>query len=212
MEYYAILLATMVFATDPSDPLFQAWRGRQALRNVECTTMPQAQASELYPGQVPPPAPRTSNLTKIDAMVCKQRMQPWGQRPARDELILNDLSTTTGALVQGALAYGGPQTVWRVDAFYPSADVTRRIADAARTALVERGARVKSQAPLLAPADNVVLRELPLAQALPVACARYAAEGALGVDEAFLAVAIVDPQESELHAGVCINGGWKWLQ
>ena len=31
-------------------------------------------------------------------------------------------------------------------------------------------------------------------------------------EEAFLAVAVLRPQETQLHAGLCQNGGWRWLR
>lgn len=204
-----LMSAVLLFVDNPADPIFQ---GRRAVRNLDCTRMPQAQAHALYPGRVPEPAPRTQTLTDIDALVCKRRIIAYDERPARDELILTTLRQTTAALTQAAVALGKRETLWYVDAFYPDARISSRIAVAARTELVERGARVSNKVPVLAAGDLLVLRDLRVPDAFPLACTRYAAEQLLNDHEALLAITLVDDRESQLHAGVCLDGQWQWLR
>ncbi|MGQ0505940.1 MAG: hypothetical protein ACT4TC_11560, partial [Myxococcaceae bacterium] len=109
-----------------------------------------------------------------------------------------------------SLERGAPQ--WHVDAFYPQTAVASKIAVAARTALVEHGQRVSDRVPVLAPGDIAVLSRLSPKEVYPLACKRFFAEGALEDGDAFLAVMIIDPRETQLHAGVCRFGQWKWLR
>ena len=135
-----------------------------------------------------------------------------GERPARDEAILETLRKSTGDIVQAATAQAGSEKIWHVDAFYPQVDVATKIAVATRTELAERGKKVSDRVPVLTAGDIAVLSRMEPPKAYPVACARYFAEGVLGENDAFLAVMIVDPQETQLHAGLCIDGTWKWFR
>lgn len=207
-----LLMPLPFIASHATDPAPGVWAGRQEARNLECTRMSQAQAHQLYPDDVPEPAPRTMTLTRVDALVCKPRMLPFGQRPSRDEAILSTLGRQVGALTEIALALGGPDTTWYVDAFYPEPRVSSKISVAARTDLAERGRRVSDRVPLLAAGDLAVLRDLAPKDAYPLACQRYFAEHVLGENEAFLGLMLLDPRETQLHAGVCMGGHWRWLE
>ena len=212
-ELYALLLAVLTLPYPGSDPALEAWKGRRALRSLECERVPQAQAHKLRPGRVPEPAARGETLLSADALVCSRRLVPYGEHPARDELILSSLRERISAITQSAIALGNAATNWHVDAFYPDVDVGMRIAAAGRTDLAERGLKVSNQVPLLAAGDLLVLRTLDIREAMPLACERYFAEGSMtGADDAFLGIALVDAHESQLHAGVCINRTWRWLR
>lgn len=207
-----LLMPLPLLADRVADPAPGLWHGRQEVRELECTRMTQAQAHELYPVQVPEPAPRTGNLSELDALVCTRRILRQGERPARDEVILSSLRQSVGEITDVAGAVGSSDTTWHVDAFYPEPRVASKISVAARTALAERGYRVSDRVPLLAAGDLSVLRELSPKDAYPLACARYFAEQSLGEKDAFLGIMIVDERETQLHAGVCRGGQWRWLR
>ncbi|MDP2345288.1 MAG: hypothetical protein Q8O67_30370 [Deltaproteobacteria bacterium] len=208
-----LLILGLITLTDHAgDPVQQAWKGRQESRQLECERMSQAEAHERYPADVPRTHPRATALVKIDAVVCRRRLIRYGERDARDELILSSLGQDVGELARQAAALGGPTTRWHVDAFYPQPQIVQKIATAARSTLAASGHLVSSQAPMLAAADSVILNNMSMADALPVACQRFFAEGTLGADDAWLALTLIRPQESQLHAGACINGAWRWLR
>jgi hypothetical protein len=212
-EIGALLLVVLTLPYPGSDPALRAYRdGRTAVRDLECDRVPQVEAHKLHPARVPEPAPRGDAFMQYEAMVCSRRLLPWGEHPARDELILDNLSTSIAGLVQPALGLGDKDTVWTVDAFYPDVDVTARIVGAARAELAQRGVNVSNTVPLLAAGDLLVLRRLDVKQAMPVACSRFQAEGSLGEHDAFIGLALVDGHESELHSGICQNGTWRWLR
>jgi hypothetical protein len=206
------LAAMFALSDHAADPAQQAWRGRQEGRQLDCTRMSQAAAHERHPAAVPPPTMRGTALQELDALVCERRMVRYGTRNDRDELVLSTLHAEVTALAQQAMAGTAPATRWLVDAYYPQPEVARKIANATRTTLAAAGQQVSSQPPLLAAADVAILHGLPIADALPWACRRLAAEGTLEATDAFLAVALVRAQETQLHAGICQQGGWRWLR
>jgi hypothetical protein len=147
-----------------------------------------------------------------DALSCTRRFMRIGERPARDEAILSSLRQSVGDITQSANALEAGELTWHVDAFYPQPAVAAKISVAARTALVERGRKVSDRVPVLAAGDIAVLWKLPPNRAYPLACARYFAEGVLTERDVFLGVMLVDERETQLHAGLCARGEWKWLQ
>jgi hypothetical protein len=180
-------------------------------RRFSCERMTQARAHELHPGRVPEPGPRTGALNQGYAFVCVPRELPIDFRAPREEAILSNLSTTIAALTESAVA-AVPNAHWTVDAFYPDRVMTAKLATAARTRLAERGAHVTNGVPLLAAGDLLVMRTMTIDKKFPVACRRFHDEGSLGPDDAFLAIVLVDSRETDLHAGICVNGNWRWLQ
>jgi hypothetical protein len=195
-------------AYDPSPGIFQS---KEEARNLECTRLSQAEAHERFPGQVPePPARETVAVT--DALVCTRRFLKIGERRARDEAILSSLRESVGDITQTASALEEGELTWHVDAFYPEPAVAAKISVAAKTDLVERGRKVSDRVPLLAAGDLAVLWKMPPSQAYPLACARYFAQGVLKERDVFLGVMIVDSRETQLHAGLCVRGEWRWLQ
>jgi hypothetical protein len=209
-----MLLMPMPALTDRiHDPAPGVWNSKTEVRNLECTRMTQARAHELYPGTVPEPAPRISgNLMEVDALACTPRIIRAGERPARDEVILSSLSGLVREITEVASAHGDANTRWHVDAYYPEPRVASKISVAARTDLAERGHKVSDRVPLLAAGDLDVMRSLPAKDAYGLACTRFYAQKSLGEDDAFLAIAIVDDRETQLHAGVCRRGQWQWVR
>jgi hypothetical protein len=196
-------------ATDPSPGFFQS---KADARNLDCARLSQAKAHQLHPGQVPDVPARDLAGGSSDALVCAARIMRQGERPARDEAILSSLRQTVGEITQIASALHPEEITWHVDAFYPDTAVAAKIAVAARTDLAERGRRVSDRVPLLAAGDIAILGRMSPREAYPVACARYLAHQALGAEDAFLGLMIVDPRETTLHAGICLRGEWRWLR
>lgn len=213
----AMLLAVPLLAGGAYDPLPGLFRTKEDARNMDCRRLTQAAAHERYPGRIPEPAGRALAGSTSDVLACERRFVRLGERPARDEVILTSLRETAGEIVQGALAQdagtaSGSELTWHVDAFYPQMEVAAKIAVAARTELAERGHRVSDRVPLLAAGDIAVLSRLPPKEAYPAACSRYFAEGVLTDGDAFLGVMIVDPNETQLHGGLCVRGKWTWFR
>jgi hypothetical protein len=193
-----------------ADPASGMWAGKEDVRNMECVRVSQEQGHAQHPGQVPDvPARRTAD--QEDALLCTRRIMSHGERSARDDQILSDLGRSVGEIADAAAALAGDVT-WHVDAFYPEPRVASKIAVAARTSLAESGRRVSDRVPLLAAGDLAVLGRLPPKDAFPLACARYFAEGSLGAGDAFLALMLLDARETQLHAGLCVEGRWRWLR
>lgn len=209
---FALLLPLLPFLSDADvDPASRFWLGRQHLRTYACDFTTHAEAHERYPGRVPEPPPRFVTARETHAMICLPPILPEGVKGPRDELVLDGLKARMDALASRALVALEADVRWVVDAYYPSPRVSVRIATAARAALAERGLPVSNRAPLLAAGDLLVMRELSLVRAFSLACQRYAAEGGLADDEALLAVVLPDPRASELVAGVCHQGRFRWL-
>ena len=205
------LIPLPVYVTRASDPAPGVWQTRQDARNYECVTLDQARAHELYPSQVPElPARRTG--FDHDALVCSARYLKLDERPARHEAILATLRASTTELAQAAGSAVTEDLLWHVDAFYPDVAVGAKIAVATRMELAERGHKVSDRVPILGAGDVSVLSTLPAAKAYPLACARYFAEHSLSDHDALLGLMVVDPRETQLHAGVCVHGAWKWLR
>jgi hypothetical protein len=105
-----------------------------------------------------------------------------------------------------------PGATWLVDVHYPEPTVAGKIAFATKVALVQRGIAVSDRMPSLAAGDVRVLSGMGPTEAYPVACQRYRAEGALADGQVLLAVTLLHPQETQLHAGVCAGGVWRWVR
>jgi len=194
-----------------ADPIHSAFIERKNARAFECERLSQAEAHERYPGRVPETNARAQTLMQIDALVCKRRILSDDKREPRDALILDELSKNIGELTQLATAYA-PNKRWYVDAFYPDKRMTQKIANATRTAMVSRKQKVSDIAPLLTAGDILVLRSFDMKDAIALACQRFYDEGTLGKDDAFLALALLHANESQLHAGVCTQEGFRWLR
>ncbi len=207
-----LLMPSLVVAERAFDPSHAMFVNKADARNMECERLTHQRAQELYPGQVRPTPARVIDQ-RVEALACRQRYVRWGERSARDELILSSLRRSVGEIAEsaGALADGSDLT-WHVDAFYPDSLVAQKISIAARTELAEKGRRVSDRVPMLAAGDLAVLRGMPPQDAYRIACKRYFDQQSLGEKEAFLGIMLVDPRETQLHAGVCMGGQWRWLQ
>jgi len=209
-----LLAASAVLGACLHDPAPGLLTSRSSTRSLECARVSRERAAELYPAEVPePPARGYLGLGENDALVGSRRFLSPDERPARDEAILSSLSQAAAEIAQAAVSpRASEDLLWHVDAFYPEPAVARKIAVAARTELAQRGRRVSDRVPLLAAGDILVAGRLPASKAYPLACERYFAERALSEREAFLGVMILDARETQLHAGACVRGEWRWLQ
>lgn len=206
---WCVALMLGACANNPASP----FSTRREARSLACRRLPEVEASEQYPGQVPAPMARGANWRDVTAMVCERTILEPDERGRRDEALLGELSSSVDELVYMARsAESSGDGVWHVDAFYPDEKVASKIAVAARTTLVAQGARVSDRVPVLAAGDVMVLTRLRLKEALPLSCARYFAEGSLGNGERLLALMILDARETALHAGLCRDGEWRWLR
>ena len=102
--------------------------------------------------------------------------------------------------------------VWLVEANVPTAPLGTKIAFATKAALMRQGLAVSDRTVTLGAGDVDVLTRLPPLAAYPAACRRYADGGSLRPGDALLFVMVLDPRETMLHAGLCIDGGWTWLR
>lgn len=206
-----ILVQLTLFSGRPYDPAPGLWQDKSEARNLDCERVSRQRAHELHPGEVPAMPARMGNL-ESDALLCTRRIMRAGERPDRDEVILSSLRQSVGALVEVASALEPGPITWHVDAFYPQPEVAAKISVAARTGLAEQGRQVSDKVPLLAAGDIAVLSRMEPREAYPLACKRYFAQHALGPNDAFLGIMLIDARETQLHAGLCVNGGWRWLQ
>lgn len=206
------LLAPVIvgLAHDPAPGLTQS---KVEARNLICARQGEAVTRRQHPGSVEEPRPR-GDFLESDVVACQGRLVAYGDRPDRDELILSELQASATDIVQAAVALGprvGIRT-WLVEAFYPDAAITGKITFAVKTALVERHQQVSDRVPILAAGDILVLGTTPAAQAYPLACRRYHAQGSVGPGEALLGVVLLHARETALHAGLCVDGVWQWLR
>jgi hypothetical protein len=228
-----LLYGLFLYSDVVDDPVHSAWLGQTEARRYECERLSQAEAHRRYPARVPPTNARSSAIFEIDALACQARVVEDGARSPRDEVILHKLSDDVAELTALAAKSVDADTTWIVDAYYPDPNMVRKIAGASRVALAERGQRVSDAPPRFTAGDVEVLRTLPMREAIPHACRRWyalrdepasAAGMAGGSDEggraradaidktAFLAVALLHAHESQLHAGVCQRGEFRWLR
>ena len=205
------LIQLAVSSGRPYDPAPGIWHGKSESRNLDCSRMSQQRAHELHPGEIPALPARLANQ-ESEALVCTRRIMRNGERPERDEIILASLRESVGELAEAASALGQGGLTWHVDAFYPQPEVAAKISVAARTELAEQGRRVSDKVPVLAAGDIVVLGRMAPKDAYPLACKRYFAQRALGENDAFLGIMLIDERETQLHAGLCLKGEWRWLR
>ena len=206
-----LLVQLSMFAGRPYDPSPGIWHGKAEGRNLDCSPLSQQRAHELHPGEIPAPLARLNNQ-ESEALICTRRIMRNGERPDRDEVILASLRTSVGEIAEVASALGQGELTWHVDAFYPQPEVAGKISVAARTELAEQGRRVSDKVPVLAAGDIQVLGRMAPKDAYPLACKRYFEQHALGDDDAFLGIMLVDERETQLHAGLCLDGEWRWLR
>ena len=209
-----IFLSLVLLASSTSKDPAPGWnRTVSEARNMDCERLDGATASRRYPGRIQAPGARGDNIER-SALVCRERIMAEGLRPAQDEAVLTGLDAAVSgfAAAAGSLRPDLAERTWLVEAHYPSAPVSSKIAFAAKNALNRQGLQVSDRALVLSAGDVYALTRLDPTEAWPAACRRYAATGALGDGDALLAVVMMDARETALHAGICEQGRWVWLQ
>lgn len=199
-----------VAAADPAPDLIDT---RTRARTLECERLTPERTARTYPGQIASPGPPRDDAER-SVVVCTQRVAPPGLRSDTDEAILSSLEERASELALAAASVRPDlaERTWLVEAYLPSAAVEAKVAFATKNALVRQGLGVSDRAPTLAVGDIGVLTRMEPLAAYPAACQRYAATGSVGADDALLAVLRVDPRETELHGGLCVDGHWTWLK
>ena len=213
MEWYILLsLVLMPFVYGP-DPARGFLRTREQSYNLDCELMSAQTGAQRYPGQVPTARPRGEFIERR-AVSCKERLMAPGVRSPQDDAILLSLEAMVSELAT-AVTSSRPDLAdrtWLVETHYPSGQVAGKISFATKNALVAQGLLVSDRTPILGVGDVEVITRMAPEQAYAAACTRYAATGSIGADDVLLAVVSLDPRETILHAGVCVDGYWAWLR
>jgi hypothetical protein len=213
MGLLTLIWLTLLKATgadaDPAPGLFNS---KAQSRAYECERLDIAEAHREHPGEVRAPGPRGEYIDR-SALVCTEKLVRPGLRNEQDEAILASLDERASEL--GSLAGLRPdlsEKTWLVEAYYPNPQVASKVSFATKNALVSQGLLVSDRTPILGFGDMDVITRLPPEQAYAAACQRYSDNGSLGPDDALMGVVLLDPRETQLHAGVCANGSWSWVQ
>lgn len=209
---FLICLLILPFVIRP-DPAAGLRHNKDFARRYECSSVSAEVGDARRPGQVEVSAPR-GDYVERSAVICTERLLRPGLRAPRDEAILSRMDALTAELASSAAGRRpdlGART-WLVETYYPSAAVSSKLAFATKNALMAQGLKVSDRAPVLSAGDVEVLTRLDPEAAYPAACLRYASLGGLDGDHALLAVMSLDSRETILHAGLCADGAWTWIQ
>jgi len=208
-----LLLSGLMPFLAPAWPAPGLFRSRARVRRLDCERLTTEAALSRYPGEIDPEPPRGAYAER-EVVRCHPRLLPPGVRAPRVEALLRDLerhaSTVAGRV--GSLGANGTARTWLVEAHDPEVQVVGKLRFAVQNALLEQGLAVTDRTPRLGLADVDVITRLPPSQAYAAACRRYAENGSLGPGDALVALVNRDRRETGLHAGVCVDGGWTWLQ
>jgi len=208
--YLILAIIAAIVAPDPASELFYS---KERTRRLSCEQVSLDQALQELPGRVRARRPR-GDFVERDVQICRERVLRRGLRAPRDEAILDHLSQLTPDLVSAATTSRPDlaDATWLVQVHYPNPQVASKIDFAAKNALVGEGKLVSDRTPLLSATDLRVITSLKPSKSYGVACKRYAQTKAMGSGDALLAIVSRDSQETTLHAGLCANGKWSWLQ
>ena len=209
---FLLSLAVLPFVLHP-DPAAGWLRSKDASRRLECTHLSAEVGQRQRPGEVVISPPR-GDYVERHAVLCAERLVRSDLRAPRDEAILSTLDADSAALATAA-AGRRPDLAgrtWLVESYYPNPQVSAKLSFATKNALAGQGLQVSDRTPILGAADVEVLTRLAPELAYPAACERYVQAGGLRAGDALLAVISLDPRETALHAGLCVDGRWTWLQ
>lgn len=197
----------------PAAPAPGLFRTKAAVRRLDCERLSTEAATRRYPGEVQPERPR-GDYVERDVVRCQPRVLRPGVRSPRAEAVLTGLERSVQEVAGrvGALGANGTARTWLVEAHDPDVRMVGKLRFALQNALVEQGLSVSDRTPRLALADLDVITRMPPGLAHAAACRRHADNGSLGPGHALVSLVTLDPRETALHAGVCVDGGWTWLQ
>jgi hypothetical protein len=213
MEIIVIAILVLTPLLILADPAPGAFRTRAATREMDCSWLGAEEGSTRYPGMIRPEAPRGDYIEQ-QTLLCREHLMRAGLRADRDEAILRTLEerATAAASIARKQRPDLEDRTWMVEVFYPSPQVSDKIAFATKNALVGQGIQVSDRTPGLSVDDIHVIVRLPPSEAYPVACRRYQQTGKLGEQDVLLAMVTRDLRETGLHTGLCVDGLWTWLR
>lgn len=197
----------------PNDPAPGLFRTKAWSRNLDCERVSASEGNQRYPGVIDVSGPR-GDYVQRSAVICRERVIRAGLRSPLDEAMLTRMDAEAGRVAQAVgdnLDRAAGRT-WLVETYFENPVVAEKISFATKNALVGEGLRVSDRTPVLGASDLARLTRMAPRAAYPAACTLFAANGSLGPDDALLAVVHLDPRETQLHAGVCAAGAWRWLQ
>ncbi|MBM4282375.1 MAG: hypothetical protein FJ137_17020 [Deltaproteobacteria bacterium] len=214
LPYLVVVGGLVGFAVDENGvgPLLTAPFAAPAEDEVWCERLDLARGHERYPVFVPPTDPRSEVTQDVDVLACRRPIIRSGTRDPLAAAVLQDLDDRAKALTALAVPQEARPARVYVQAFTPDLALSRKVAEAARSALAARGLAVQRQAPLPVAADAELLRTRSTAEAVDLSCRRLFREGQLGDDDLWVALAVVDPLATSLHVGACFRGRFTWLQ
>jgi hypothetical protein len=196
-----------------ADPAPELTRKKSRSRNLDCERVSDKTADRQYPGRIFVSESRGLD-DRRSIVVCRERIFRNGFRDPGDEAVLWSLEARANEFAVAA-ASARPEwaaRTWLVESFHPSSQVSGKLSFATKNALMGQGLTVSDRAPLLGAGDIAVITRMDPYDAYPVACKRYHDTGAMSEGDALLAVITLDPRETAVHAGVCVDGDWAWLQ
>ncbi len=210
--YFLIALALVPFVFR-ADPIPGIRTRRQDTRNMDCERISGELGAQRYPGVIPEARPRGDFLER-EVVACKERLMRPGLRDTPDAAILDSLQLQATELAAAARTTRPDlaERSWLVEAHHTNPQVAAKVTFAAKNALGRQGLLASDRAPVLGVGDIDVITRMAPERAYDAACQRYAANGSVGPGDALLAVILIDPRETILHAGVCADGGWQWLR
>ena len=214
MEFWLVTTLGFLFAFGDAfqDPIHRMWWGRDRGRNLKCEWLTHVEAHKRNPYEISAPDPRHAAKQEREALVCAPRnLIRDGLRNPRDERILRDLHANIHRAIAQATSKRPETATWYVQVHHPDLKMAAKVRAAAQTQLAQNHPDVRAQNPLPAAGDVLVLADRYLTEALPLYCERKWREGSIGKDESILVLALLHPQETEMHAATCAGGRWQWL-
>lgn len=197
----------------PSAPAPGLFRTKKTVRRLDCERLSTEAATTRYPGEIEPMRPR-GDYVERDVVRCQPRLLGEGLRTAHTDALLRGLERSAQEIAGhvGALGANGTTRTWLIEAHDPDVRMVGKLRFALQNAMASQGLAVSDRTPRLGLADLDVITRMPPALAYPAACRRYSDNGSIGPGQALVALMSLDPRETALHAGVCVDGGWTWLQ
>lgn len=188
-------------------------RSKDAVRQLDCVPLDPHRAPHTHPGTIEPPPPRGS-FGEHPVELCAERWLRRDLRAPQSEALLSQLDARVRRLAAQATAERPElaRRTWLVEAHHGDAQVAHKLRFATQTALVEQGRAVSDRVPLWSPQDVDVLTRLRPERAHAAACSRLAHSSQFREDDVLMSVLVLGSRETQLHAGLCVDGRWTWLQ
>lgn len=209
-----VILPLPIYMDLAHDPAPGLTASREEVRNLECRRLDEVEAHHLHPEIVGESSARGDYIER-DVVVCERRMIDLNFRRPRDEAILSRLQSISAEIVRSARALpvaGTDRVTWMVEVFYPEPQLASKISFAVKNDLIQAGEAVSDRTPRLTAQDIAILGPKPVAEGIPVACARYHRRKTVADGQRLLGVVLADAEATDLSAGVCDRGEWRWVR